>query len=286
MGVTGAAVLGVVMLAAWHGSACAEPLETAYMTWPEIRDAVATGKTTILIPSGGTEQNGPHMITGKHNLIVAETARRVAQSLGDALVAPVIAYTPEGDIATRNGHMAYPGSISISPEIFAGILDGAARSFQAHGFKTVVFIGDSGPNQGPQQAVAAALQREWAAQNIRVLSANTYYQPEASLALLKAEGGETEASIGTHAGIRDTSELLAIAPGGVHLDRAVADSDGVSGDPRRATAERGWKLIDAKVAAAVAEIRAAQRAPTDVAHSADLANTPSLLARVWRWIFG
>lgn len=256
------------------------------MTWPEIRDAVAAGKTTILIPSGGTEQNGPHMITGKHNLIVAETARRIAQSLGDALVAPVIAYTPEGDIEARDGHMAYPGSISISPQVFAGILDGAARSFQAHGFKTIVFIGDSGPNQAPQRAVAEALQREWADQNVRVLSANEYYRPETSLLLLKAEGGETEVSIGTHAGIRDTSELLAIAPDGVHLDRAVADRDGVSGDPRRATAERGAKLLAAKVNAAVVEIRAAQRAPMDQGRSDHAATAPSLLVQLWRWIFG
>ena len=37
------------------------------LTWTEVRDALKAGKTTILFPTGGTEQNGPHMVLGKHN---------------------------------------------------------------------------------------------------------------------------------------------------------------------------------------------------------------------------
>ena len=87
-----------------------------HMTWVEVRDALKAGKTTIIIPTGGTEQNGPHMVLGKHNFIVAGTARRIAERLGTALVAPVLAYVPEGDIESRQGHMAYPGTISV-PEV-------------------------------------------------------------------------------------------------------------------------------------------------------------------------
>ena len=86
----------------------AKPVEIERMTWTEVRDAVAAGKTTIIIPAGGTEQNGRHMVIGKHNMIVAETARRTAVTLGDALVAPVLAYVPEGDPAKREGNMAFP----------------------------------------------------------------------------------------------------------------------------------------------------------------------------------
>lgn len=244
------------LLAGLAHSASAAEIETARMTWPEIRDAVANGKTTILIPSGGTEQNGPHMVTGKHNVIVAETARRIARELADALVAPIIAYTPEGNIASPGGHMAYPGTISISPETFAGILEGAARSFKAHGFKTIVFLGDSGPNQVPQQRVTAALRQEWAGSGVQVISANAYYADNGQVNVLKGDG-ETDASIGNHAGIRDTSELLAIDAEGIRSDKLAADRDGVSGDPRRASAERGERLLTLKVQAAVAEIRAA-----------------------------
>lgn len=256
------------------------------MTWPEIRDAVASGKTTIIIPSGGTEQNGPHMVTGKHNVIVAETARRIARALGDALVAPVIAYTPEGEIASRNGHMAYPGTISISPATFVGILEGAARSFQAHGFTTIVFLADSGPNLSPQQHVANALRQEWAVSGTRVISADAYYSANGQVAALR-QSGETDATIGKHAGMRDTSELLAIDAGAIRRDRLVADQDGVSGDPRRATVEWGERLLSLKVQAAVVEIRAAQAASTGTSDlNSGLQPSRSLWSRLMRMIFG
>lgn len=241
----------------------AAEIETALMTWVEVRDAVAAGKTTIIIPTGGTEQNGAHMITGKHNFIVAETARRIATKLGDALVAPVMAYVPEGDIAQREGHMAYPGSISVPPDTYARVLEAAAASFAIHGFKLVVFLGDSGPNQAPQLAVASMLSAQWAKDGVRVISAANYYAAPSAVEFLKSEG-ETDAAIGSHASIRDTSELMAVFPAGVKLDKAAADKDGVVGDPSRATAARGEKLLAFKIDAAVKEIQAAEKAPIEV----------------------
>ena len=214
-----AAIAAVWMLTA---SSRAAEVETERMTWVEIRDAVAAGKTTIIIPTGGTEQNGPHMVTGKHNFIVKETAKRIATKLGDALVAPVMAYVPEGDIAKREGHMAYAGTISVPPETFARVLAAVVESFEAHGFKTVVFLGDSGPNQEPQRVIAFELSKKWAADGVRVMNADAYYANNGGAELLKSEG-ETEAAIGSHASIRDTSELMAIAPDGVRLDKRAAD---------------------------------------------------------------
>jgi len=251
------------------------------MTWVEIRDAVAAGKTTIIIPTGGTEQNGPHMVTGKHNFIVRETARRIALTLGNALAAPVLAYVPEGDIEKAEGHMAFPGTISVAPAIFAGVLEAAAHSFAIHGFKLIVFLGDSGPNQEPQRQVAADLSRRWAADGVRVINANNYYDRNGGLEWLIAEG-ESEAVIGTHAAVRDTSELLAIFPLGVRNERRVADKDGVSGDPRRATVERGEKLLTLKVAAAVKEIESAQKTPVDPSFG----GATSLWQRLLGWLFG
>ena len=103
-------------------------VEIERLTWMEIRDRIAAGHRTVIVPTGGTEQNGPHMVTGKHNIIVAETARRIARALGDALVAPVLAYVPEGDPAVRAGHMAYPGTISLPEPAFAQVLQAAALS--------------------------------------------------------------------------------------------------------------------------------------------------------------
>lgn len=262
---TAVAWIRMLILAAFCAGIAALPtsaqeVETERMTWVEIRDAIAAGKTTVIIPTGGTEQNGPHMVTGKHNFIVRETARRIALGLGNALVAPVLAYVPEGDIAKAEGHMAFPGTISLPPSIFAGVLESAAYSFAIHGFKLIVFLGDSGPNQEPQREVASTLSQRWAGDGVRVINADAYYAKNGGLEWLIAEG-ESEAVIGSHAAVRDTSELLAVFPAGVRNDKRAADKEGVLGDPRRATVERGERLLDLKVAAAIQEIQAAAAAP-------------------------
>ena len=231
------------------------------LTWVEVRDAIRQGKTVAIVPTGGTEQNGPHLIMGKHNYIVRHTATRVAETLGNALVAPVIAYVPEGSIDPPGGHMAYPGTISLPEPAFAALLEATARSLKAGGFKTIVFLGDSGGNQRPQEEVAARLDREWEAAKVRVVHAGAYYGANGQIEALLAEG-ESRTSIGSHAGIRDTSEVMAIAPHGVRpgmmtLDGVFWERTGVIGDPTRATPERGVKLLQLKIDAAVREIRRA-----------------------------
>src|SRR6187551_3104034 len=110
------------------------------LTWTELRDAIGAGTTTILVPVGGTEQNGPHMALGKHNVRVRLLAERIARALGHTLVAPVIAYVPEGRISPPSGHMRFPGTISVPEETFERVLESAGRSFRQHGFRDVVFL--------------------------------------------------------------------------------------------------------------------------------------------------
>ena len=124
------------------------------LTWTEVRDALAEGTTTVIIPTGGTEQNGPHMVLGTHNFLVKHKAGEVARRLGDALVAPVMAYVPEGDVDPPTGHMRFPGTITTPPEVFEQVLEFAARSFRQHGFRDIALLGDSGGNQASQAAVA------------------------------------------------------------------------------------------------------------------------------------
>jgi creatinine amidohydrolase len=145
------------------------------LTWMEVRDAIAGGKTTIIIPTGGTEQNGPHLALGKHNFLVKYKAGEVAKRLGNALVAPVVAYVPEGDIDPPTSHMRFAGTITTPQEVFAKVLEYAARSFKQHGFLDIALIGDSGGNQAGQQLVAEAMNKEWAATNVRVHHVSAYY---------------------------------------------------------------------------------------------------------------
>ncbi len=233
------------------------------MTWVEVRSAIAAGHTRVIVPSGGIEQNGPHMILGKHDYIVGWAAERIAAALGGTLVTPVVSYVPEGDYAPPTGHMRFPGTMGVPEPIFAGVLEGIARSLKAGGFKTICFIADHGGSMKPQQEVAARLSREWAAEGISVISVDDYYQEagDAQSKLLEAQG-ETPATIGLHAGITDTSELMAVHPVGVDLARLAnlplrVEATGIDGDPRRASAERGQALLDIKVKAAVRQIAAA-----------------------------
>ena len=58
------------------------------LTWIEARDAIAGGKTTVIIPRAVPSRNGPHMVLGKHNFLVKHKAGEIAKNLGNALVAP------------------------------------------------------------------------------------------------------------------------------------------------------------------------------------------------------
>ena len=239
-------------------------VEIARMTWVEVRGAVARGATTVLVPSGGIEQNGIHMVTGKHDRIVGWAAHRIAEGLGQTLVAPVISYVPQGAYDPAEGHLRFPGTIGVPDAVFAGTLEGIARSLKGAGFRTIGFLADHGASTGPQREVAERLSREWASQGVRVVDVSAYYDDAAQLDWLRA-AGETMETIGRHAGIQDTSELMAIWPEGVDLGRLSgigfrAEATGAGGDPSRASAERGRTLIDMRVRAAVAQIEAARAA--------------------------
>ena len=251
--------LGSVLLAGRPLTApLPEKIEIADLTWVEVRELVAHGYTTAIVPSGGLEQNGPHMVIGKHDRIVSLTAHRIAAELGRTLVTPVVSFVPEGNHWPPTGHLRFPGTIGVTDAVFAGTLDGIARSLKDAGFRTICFIADHGASLKPQREVAGRLAAEWSGEGVRVVSVDDYYADDAQVAMLRGEG-ETPDAIGLHGGIQDTSELLAVHPDGVKLDRApgrlLSEDPGSNGDPRRASVERGRKLLEIKVAAAVARIR-------------------------------
>lgn len=237
-------------------------VEMKDMSWVEVRSALAAGHTTAIVPTGGIEQNGPHMILGKHDYIVAEAARKIAADVGRTLVAPIVSYVPEGDYDPPTGHMRFPGTLGVPEAIFAGVLEGIARSLKAAGFKTICFIGDHGQSQAMQAAVAEKLTREWAKDGVRVAQIDAYYDDKAQIGRLLSEG-HSRAAIGEHASLIDSSELMSIYPKGVDLASYVrtiksSEFNGVNGDPRAASGELGEKLLAMRVAAAAAQIRALQ----------------------------
>lgn len=226
------------------------------LTWTEVKRALDSGLAdTIIIPTGGTEQNGPHLILGKHNYVIRHNAGEIARRLGGTLVAPVIAYVPE------EIHMQWPGTVSVPEDLFEGLLSAAAQSYITHGFKNVLFIGDSHGNQAAQEKVAAALTQ--AHEGVKVLHIGDYYSANNQTGWLK-ERGFTEEQIGTHAGIRDTAEIMFIHPDGLRRSPWLVDGlhSGHTGDPTLASKRTGRALTELKIGAALKQIEPALgRAP-------------------------
>jgi creatinine amidohydrolase len=260
-----AAVLCLAMLVAAPANAqqssSPDTLFLEELTWTELRAGIQSGKTTIIVPVGGTEQNGPHMALGKHNARVRALAARIARALGNALIAPVIAYVPEGALHPATGHMRFPGTITIPDDVFQRGLQSAGQSFRLHGFRDIVFLGDHGSTQAAQKAVAARLNREWRGGAARAHAIEEYYRAATSglRELLKARGYGPDEVEG-HAGLPDTSLTLAldptlVRPGLLRTERPAGADSGVEGNPRRASADLGRLGVDLIVSRTIAAIK-------------------------------
>jgi creatinine amidohydrolase/Fe(II)-dependent formamide hydrolase-like protein len=248
---------GATVAAQSPSTAAAESVYLEDLTWMEARDAIARGTTTIIIPTGGTEQNGPHMVLGKHNYLVKYKAGEIAKRLGNTLVAPVVAYVPEGDIDPPTSHMRFAGTITTPQDVFARVLEYAARSFKVHGFLDIALVGDSGGNQTGQQLVSEALNREWATTNVRVHHVSSYY-PGRGDAWVVSQGVSAD-DVGTHAGTHDTSSLMYLNPSMLRFDRMgpgkPGDGQGHIGNPVRATALFGQRILEMQISDAVMQIQ-------------------------------
>jgi creatinine amidohydrolase/Fe(II)-dependent formamide hydrolase-like protein len=243
------------------------------MTSPELRDRIAAGTTTALVPIGGTEQSGPHIVLGKHNVRARVLAGRIAAKLGDAVVAPVVAYVPEGVIAPPAAHMRFAGTISIPDAAFEALLTATAQSLCRHGIRDVFFLGDHGGYQTNEARAAARVNRSnGGAGGCRAHALGAYY--DAATATFNADlkrRGFTDAEIGTHAGLADTALSLAVDPALVRPAQIAAGARGgvragVHGDPTRATADLGRIGVERIVDASVAAIRAAREPSPNSSH--------------------
>lgn len=245
--------------------ACAQTPRTVQLqdlTWTELRDRIQSGSTTVIIPIGGTEQSGPYIALGKHNARAAWLSQKIAQGLGNALVAPVIAYVPEGSYAPPSSHMRFPGTITVPDAAFEQVLESAANSFVVHGFRNIVLLGDHGGYQKDLQRVVTHLNKRWAGSSARAFAPPEYYAASSTgYDRILRQHGFRDDEIGTHAGLADASLQLAVAPGMVRVDKLhdagkPGAADGVyGGDPRHATAALGQLGVDLIVRQTIQAIR-------------------------------
>ena len=234
------------------------------MTWMEVRDALKAGKTTVIVPTGGVEENGPYVVTGKHDFIVRATSEAIARKLGNALVAPVVAFVPEGDIDPPTEHMEYPGTISLTEDTYQRLLTDICACFRTHGFRDIVLIGDSGGNQEGMKVVAATLNAKWAGGKTRVHFVSEYYDHDAVDRWLAGQGIR-EKDEGYHDNFAVSATLAAIDPLLIRAKQRQAarkfSINGVDLNPVEKTAECGRKIIEFRAEATAKAIRTAIERP-------------------------
>ena len=265
-----------LMLAHAPAHAAAAPtnlVEFEMMTWPEVKAALAAGKTTALIYTGGTEQRGPQNVNGGHTLLGRYTVKAIAEKLGNAIAMPVLSYTP------NNASADLPGTLGLNGEILAAFLERIAEQSIATGFKNVVLMGDHGGGQGPlgpknvYDTVAKKLDAKYGPQGIHIYYCDQVYAPanhEFDVQTM-AKG----LPLGAHAGISDTSEMMYLEKGhgddwvrkellptaaGTPLDKdgkptGPDPKNGITGDARPSSVELGKLMFDTKVAFAVKQIQ-------------------------------
>ena len=197
------------------------------MTWMDVRDALNAGKTTAIISTGGVEPNGPWLVTGKHNYVLAKNCEAIARKLGDALCAPILKFVPEGSIEPQTGHMTSPGTISLQQETFEAVLTDVAHSLKMHGFENIIFIGDSGGNQSGQAAVAERLTARWNGSTVVAHIGEYYRAPAGSRNVLRERGVQTEGM---------PSDGLHDSPG-ITLNMLISDTKSVRWEERVKTGQ-------------------------------------------------
>jgi creatinine amidohydrolase len=237
-----------------------ETLFIEEMTWMEVRDSLKDGKNTVLVATGGVEQNGPYLATGKHNVVLRATTQAIAAKLGNALIAPIVAFVPEGDIDPPTSHMKYPGSISVTDETFRALLTDICAGFRTHGFKNILLIGDSGGNQAGMKKVAADLTAKWAGGKTRVLFIPEYYD-YGGLSKWIREQGIQEVPEGHHDDFAMEAQMALVDPTTVRMKERIAAGkyriNGVDLAPVEKTIEWGRKIVAYRADLTVAAIRKA-----------------------------
>ena len=231
------------------------------LTWLEVRDALKAGKTTVIVPTGGIEQNGPYLALGKHNYVNRATCRAIARKLGNALCAPNVPFVPEGAIEPPSGHMRYPGTISLTEPTYRALLSDIASSLKAHGFEHIILIGDSGGNQSGMKAVAADLGAKWAGGKTSIHFIPEYYDYPGAAAFAERTLGWKQVDEGHHDDPVISSIMMTVDPDTVRITQRVARNkasiNGIPLAPIARAVAAGHTLVDYRADVTVAAIRKA-----------------------------
>lgn len=233
------------------------------MTWMEVRDAMKAGKDTAIVATGGIEQNGPYLVAGKHNVVLRATTEAIARKLGNALVAPIVPFVPEGDIDPPTLHMRYPSTLSLTEGTYRLLLAEICACLRTHGFRRIVLIGDSGGNQKGMEAVADDLNAKWPGNKTKVHYIKEYYNYTEVTKWLETQGVK-QTSEGLHDDFAITAQMAAVDPASVRADERIKAGkfriNGVDLAPVEKTAAWGRKIADFRAEATIDALRRAMAA--------------------------
>ncbi len=241
--------------------AAADTVFIADMTWMEVRDAMKDGKDTVIIATGGIEQNGPYLVANKHGVVLEAMTESIARALGNALVAPIVDFVPEGDIKPPTVHMKYPSTVSVREETYRALLTDIVASYKTHGFRHIVLIGDSGGNQDGLKAVASA-QDESAKKGPRVSFVPEYYN-YGDVAKFLEDHGVKQVPEGLHDDFGITAIMSTVDPASIRAKQRKKAGrftiNGIDLSPLKNTQKWGQAIIRFRTDVSVKAIRAARK---------------------------
>lgn len=239
------------MLATPNPMQASDSLWIEELTYMEVRDRIAAGDTTAIIPTGGIEENGPFLATGKHNYILRSMCPAIARDLGNALCAPIVGFVPEGSFDPPSGAMLFPGSFTLRDETYHDLLVDIGASLKLHGFKNVILIGDSGGNQRGLEAAAKTLNERWDGSGVRAHFMLEFYTTgwsETEKYTAEVLGVSESKSDGHHDDIWVTAMMMVDDPNSVRYHQRVkaglASINGVDIANLEKTVELGRKMVE------------------------------------------
>lgn len=230
------------------------------LTWVELKARVDAGAKSVILPTGGVEQNGPYIALGKHNSVVAFAAQELATTLGNTLIAPVVKVVPQGDLGKPAGNLLFPGTLALLDDTFERVLSDTVLSLAYAGFQNIYLLGDHGLSQPVQERVASRMTELLKAANVRVWHVSAYYQQELEATYLASQGIAKEVQ-GEHAGVADIAQIMAVNPAFVRTVKkptSNAAALGYSGLPELATPELGQALLKLRIDAALKQMKGLQ----------------------------
>jgi creatinine amidohydrolase len=231
------------------------------LTWMEVRDLMKAGTTTIIVPTGGVEQNGPYLAAGKHNYVLQATCPAIAKKLGNALCAPIVPFVPEGEIDPPTEHMKYPSTISLTEATYRAMLTDIASSLKSHGFERIVLIGDSGGNQGGMKAVATDLTARWAGSKTAIRFIPEYYDYPGTYKWADQTFGWNEKVEGLHDDPIITTTMMTVNPDLVRIKerqaKGKASINGISLVPIDQAVAAGKRIVEHRADVTVEAIKKA-----------------------------